>query len=179
MEFKNEKEQQIIELMIKHGILPREGSFEITRDLVSLFNKMYVSNFVDKNYVYGEGVRPAAVRFGEKLAGLTLLKLLKSRTLDVEFKRSKISTDSGFVYVISNSAFWGYYKIGITKNMKARLNSYQTYDPLRRFKVDHYKFVENARQKEREFLEIFSFDIAKGEWISSKDVETLKEVFFN
>lgn len=179
MKFKSEKERYVIETMIKHGKIPNEGSFEITHDLVSLYNKIYLTNFVDSHFVYGEGVRPASVRFGEKLAGLSLLRLLKSRTITLEVKKAKIVTDSGFVYIISNPIFEGFYKIGMTKDMESRLNSYQTYDPLRRFKVEHYKFVDNAKQKEKEFLEIFSLDLAKGEWISPKDLKILKEVFFD
>lgn len=55
----------------------------------------------------------------------------------------------GSVYVISNTSWKGMYKVGIAKNVASRLNSYQTSDPLRAFKLEfsietpHYKEVEN------------------------------------
>lgn len=178
MNFKHEKEQYVIDIMIKHGKLPCKGSFNINSDLISLFNKIYLKKFVDKNLLYGKDVSPTKVRYGEKLAGLSLLRLLKSRSIEQSVNKRKANTQSGFIYIISNPAFMNFYKIGITQNMENRLKVYQTYDPLRRYKIEHYKFVEDARQKEKEFLEIFSLNISKGEWITITDLKLLQDVFF-
>ena len=44
-----------------------------------------------------------------------------------------------FVYVVSHPNFPGEYKVGIAKDWKQRLNSYQTSDPDRQYKLE-YKF---------------------------------------
>ena len=44
----------------------------------------------------------------------------------------------GFIYIISNSNFPNYYKIGVTKNIKNRLKVYQTGSPYRNYKIEHY-----------------------------------------
>jgi len=43
----------------------------------------------------------------------------------------------GHVYIISNVAFKGVYKVGIAKNVKSRLNSYQTSDPHRNYVLEY------------------------------------------
>ena len=42
-----------------------------------------------------------------------------------------------WIYVISNPAYKGEYKIGIAKYVEARLNSYQTSDPNRSYKLEY------------------------------------------
>ena len=56
--------------------------------------------------------------------------------------------DPKWIYVIKNDAWKGKYKVGIAKNWKSRLNSYQTSSPDRNYTIEykvktpHYKFVE-------------------------------------
>ena len=71
--------------------------------------------------------------------------------------KSDIATDpQGFVYVISNSAWEGVYKVGIAKDAKSRLNSYQTSDPNRAYRLDfayptpHHRDIERHIHKEFE-----------------------------
>jgi hypothetical protein len=69
----------------------------------------------------------------------------------------------------------------MTKNLQSRLTSYQTYDPNRAFKVEHYRFVKDARLVEKKVLETFEFSMLKGEWIKGEDVkahfiETIKNI---
>ena len=72
--------------------------------------------------------------------------------------------DTGNVYIISNPAFEGMYKVGIVKNVKSRLNSYQTSDPDRGYKIEYsvstidYKEIEKSIHKD--------FD-SQHEWIKA------------
>ena len=54
-----------------------------------------------------------------------------------------------YVYVISHPKYKGYYKVGIATNYKARLNSYQTSDPLREYKLEHQKYTPYFREIEK------------------------------
>jgi len=79
------------------------------------------------------------------------------------YNRKKIP---GYIYVITNDAFEGYVKIGVTKNIKNRLRSYQTSSPHRNYKVEHYIFHEDcyfAEQEIHEMMNYFALD-KKNEW---------------
>ena len=45
---------------------------------------------------------------------------------------------SGYLYIISNPSHNGWYKVGVTDDIKARLHTYQTGDPKRSYKVEFY-----------------------------------------
>ena len=45
--------------------------------------------------------------------------------------------DSGYIYIISNPAFPNIYKVGIARDVTQRLNSYQTPDPERAYKLEY------------------------------------------
>lgn len=96
-------------------------------------------------------------KYALKLAGLNLLKYGGLAT-------------SGFVYCISNPSFPGYVKIGITKDVKKRLASYQTYDPHRAYKLDTYRFVSNKKEVEKYLLSEYGINTDKGEWVSDLSV---------
>ena len=49
--------------------------------------------------------------------------------------RDAHAEDMKYVYVISHKKYTGYYKVGITSNIKNRLNSYQTGDPHRAYEL--------------------------------------------
>ena len=67
-----------------------------------------------------------------------------------------------YVYVISNSAYPGEYKVGIAKDWKARLNSYQTSDPNRGYKLEYELLTPHFRAIEQHIHELFD---NKHEWI--------------
>jgi hypothetical protein len=96
-------------------------------------------------------------KYALKLAGINLQRVINSK-------------HSGLLYCISNPAFEGYTKIGITNNIKKRLAAYQTYDPYRAYKVETYKFVFDKRLVEKTILSMFQADLDKGEWISDTSV---------
>lgn len=90
-----------------------------------------------------------------------MLKELSSRGL-----KSK----SGVVYFITNPAWIGMIKVGMTSDLDTRLRAYQTYDPNRAYVAKHYEFVLDRRQTERSVLDIFKVDVSEvGEWIPHRN----------
>ena len=88
-------------------------------------------------------------------------------------KRSK----KGFIYIISNSAFPNYYKIGITTNIKSRLRTYQTSSPYRNYKIEYYVEHEdcyNAEQLIHSDMERFATRWRK-EWFECSNLQIIKD----
>lgn len=73
-----------------------------------------------------------------------------------------------YIYLISNMVFAGWLKIGITDNIEKRIMSYQFNDPLRRFSVQFFAPVDNARLIEMVVCKIYN---SKTEWIEEGDVD--------
>lgn len=170
----NEKTQRIIEAMILAGDIPENDPFEITTDLLNKYYQKFVELYADLANTKCQK-KPSNIRYYKKLAGLTLMKLSLSRVPLEGVKAAKtVKLKSGILYLISNPVFPDMFKIGITQDLNARLSQYQTYDPYRRFKVAHYKFVDDMRKTEREILDRYRINILKGEWVDSKKI---KEVF--
>lgn len=72
---------------------------------------------------------------------------------------------SGFVYAVTNPAFDGWVKIGMTTDPARRLNDYQTSDPLRRYEMPAYRFFEDRRAAELEIHEEMAlFGRQENEW---------------
>lgn len=83
-------------------------------------------------------------------------------------KIKNIKRKGGYLYIISNSSFPGYLKIGVTTDIISRLSVYQTSDPKRQYKVEFYIFHPDcytAEKRIKEMMKYFSTDsIQKGEW---------------
>ena len=72
----------------------------------------------------------------------------------------------GYIYIISNINFSGYYKIGVTQDIDARLRTYQTSSPFRDYKVEYYIHHPNCYKAEKQIQEkmhYFATD-RKKEW---------------
>ena len=126
----NEITLTIVESMILDGYIPKSEPFEVTSNLLDIyfskFKEMYPSLANAKCQK-----KPSQVRYFRKLTGLTLLKLSQSRIPIENVKSSKtVRLKSGILYLISNPAFPGMFKVGITQDLNTRLSQYQTYDPL-------------------------------------------------
>lgn len=67
-----------------------------------------------------------------------------------------------YVYVISNPAYKGVYKVGVAKNAEARLNNYQTGDPQRRYKLEFKKLTPEYKTLEPYIHRKFNGD---HEWV--------------
>lgn len=74
--------------------------------------------------------------------------------------------NGGYLYIITNTAFEGWVKVGTTHDLTTRLHTYQTGDPLRRYvvvySVHHPKYRE-AEKKIKDTMKAFALEI-KGEW---------------
>lgn len=79
----------------------------------------------------------------------------------------------GFIYCITNPSFKGWYKIGSTLDVYDRLNSYQSYDPNRSYKLEKFYFSENRIKEEFSYHKSLNAD---GEWIKG-DVNPIIALF--
>jgi predicted GIY-YIG superfamily endonuclease len=76
------------------------------------------------------------------------------------------STEKGYLYIISNPAYKGWCKVGITEDINKRLSTYQTGDPFRSYKVEyilHHFDYKTAEKRLKETMKPFAKQI-KGEW---------------
>jgi len=90
---------------------------------------------------------------------------------EVDFTYRQIDEDfatnhkRGFVYAITNPAFPGWVKVGMTTDPLRRLDGYQTGDPSRAYKLEAAKQVEGRRQAELELhQELEAFGRRANEW---------------
>jgi hypothetical protein len=171
----NEITRNIITGMINDGFIPASGPFEVTQSLLDMYYEIFTINYP----VMANKHRKKEVRYYKKLTGLSLLKMSLSRT-ETQEREEKINLKPklkcGILYLISNPVYPGMYKVGITQDLNKRLATYQTYDPFRRFKVEHYRFVDDMRIEEKTILSKYQINISTGEWIDNKKV---KEIFMD
>ncbi len=72
--------------------------------------------------------------------------------------------DKKWIYVISNPRYPGEYKVGVAKNTTSRLNSYQTSDPDRKYKIEYKIETVHFNQIEKAIHDFFS---NKHEWVQA------------
>ena len=74
---------------------------------------------------------------------------------------------TGYVYIISNPAYPGFLKFGITDNINKRLSTYQTSCPHRNYKVEYYIKHINYKQIEKELEKSMKYFVKqrKNEWV--------------
>ena len=97
--------------------------------------------------------------------------MLLSTDLLMKSSRDK----EGYVYIISNSNFPSYYKVGVTNDIKARLRTYQTASPLRNYRIEYYVHHPDCYGAEKQIsekLKYFATEI-KNEWFKC-DLELVK-----
>jgi hypothetical protein len=128
--------------------LVTDTPFDINLPLIRDFMRRYSEECGSGNY----GSKSNTM-FAAKLAALTFCKFKNSVGLPIP---------EGFIYIISNPAWSGWYKVGMSHNPKKRLGAYQTYSPYRDYKLDHWSFWENRREGEK--LVLRNFGDTKGEW---------------
>ena len=78
-----------------------------------------------------------------------------------------------YVYVVSHPQYKGLYKVGIAKDWKSRLNSYQTSDPLRQYKMEYKHLTPLFRETEKHIHNIFD---NLGEWVQESLENIKKEI---
>lgn len=82
---------------------------------------------------------------------------------------------NGYLYIITNKAWPGYVKVGVTLNLKKRLQTYQTASPFRDYKLIysvHHPLYLEAEQKIKETMKYFATEI-RNEWFKV-DLEMAK-----
>ena len=70
-----------------------------------------------------------------------------------------------YVYIISNKSYKNEYKVGIAKDWKSRLSSYQTADPDRSYKLEFEYHTHNFRDIEKYIHEKYK---NKHEWVKGQ-----------
>ena len=103
--------------------------------------------------------------FGEAVHLTTRLPVLLDKAI-VEMK---------FVYIISHPKYPGEYKVGIAKNITSRLNSYQTSDPERAYKLEFSYETHLFRETERHIH--LTFD-NKHEWVRG-DLDAIRQAILD
>lgn len=163
-------ETLIVETMMASGIIPSCGVFQITEPLLDEYINLYGTLLGNTS----KGTKTKSNRrYARKLAGLTLLKVNFNR--GGTFNQMK----SGLVYIIENEIYPEYYKIGMTIDLPSRLASYQTYDPLKRFRVIKYEFVLDRRLIEKKLLHHPDVMKELGEWVRREQaVEVFSKICF-
>ena len=75
----------------------------------------------------------------------------------------------GHVYIVSNPAWEGWYKVGMAVDADDRCRSYQTSSPMRDFKLEYFKFFDDRRNAENiVHLKLSTTDYEKrGEWFNA------------
>jgi len=99
------------------------------------------------------------------------------KSLDDAWSHSKIeSTEQGDVYVITNSAWPDWVKVGKASIAEDRLNGYQTSSPFRDYSIVAKLSTEDRHTKEREMHKIFEHFAKerKGEWFKIDTVTAIK-----
>lgn len=101
--------------------------------------------------------------FGEQVHLTTKLPVLLGESLG----------ETKHVYIISHPNYPGEYKVGIAKNVKARLNAYQTSDPDRAYKLEFSHETHLFRKTEKHIHDTFD---NKHEWVSGDMKEIKREI---
>ena len=81
--------------------------------------------------------------------------------------------DQKYVYVISNSNYPGEFKVGVAKDVKMQLNSFQTSDPKRQFQLRHSLKTPWYQEIETHIHKKFP---NKHEWVSGKLENIVSEI---
>lgn len=129
-------------------------------DLSSI--KDFTIEYVNLYGTKGTKLRKKEVIFNAKLAAMSLVKACKVPKKDLK---------CGFVYIISNPAWPGQYKVGISHDPKSRLAQYQTYSPNRDYKLEGYHFFFDKSVAEKL---IHSSLGATHEWVSVPSSKLVK-----
>ena len=113
-----------------------------------------------------EVARPTEL-FGEEVHLTTKIPV----RLDV---RSTVG-ETKYVYIISHPNYPGDYKVGIAKDVKSRLNAYQTSDPDRAYKLEFSHETHLYRETEKHVHTVFD---NKHEWVRG-DLPAIRKAIVN
>ena len=82
---------------------------------------------------------------------------------------------TGTIYLIEHELYDGWIKCGMTSNMKSRLKSYNSYDPLKRYKIVASKVVKDRRRAESMLIHDMKLksSLYNGEWFKISKIEAI------
>ncbi len=140
---------KVVTDLLDRELIPFNQKFSLDETHLYSYVKLYsyYKHNVNGKFDYG---------YARKLAGLTFVKLKKS------WGQSSKDFKEGFIYCIKNEAWPGFTKVGITYDINNRLNTYQTGDPFRSYKIAYYDFVLDRKQTERDIFSKFKINIHNG-----------------
>jgi len=154
------------------GFLESEGiygMFDITDSLVRrIYFKYVYPNYKTKYLSLSKKRRHKINATQLNYTRLSLLRVKRARNGD-----SSSGIKEGYVYIITNPAFPGYFKIGSALDVKKRLSQYQTYCPKRDFEMPIYYFSMDRYKEERDYHSQLK---CLGEWYEG-DVDFLIKLF--
>lgn len=148
------KPKLVIQTLEELGLIAKDKSFDITYELIDKYIELYSS--ISKGSKFDK-------RLAQKIACMFL----------VEYKVfNKLPCKEGFAYIISNPAWPNHYKVGMSKHVKKRLNTYQTYSPFRDYKVEWFGFWFDAKSGELALRQCFN--IESHEWVIKDNIDKFK-----
>lgn len=153
--------------------LNEEGITGIDFDINTEFAKYIYFKYIHPNFKlqYTDTASRKSDKLISRQVNFTKLSLLR-----VKYSRNGNSSKGikeGFIYCITNPAFEGWYKIGSTVDVYDRLNTYQSYCPLRDYKLECYYFSDKRFEEEFSFHKALNAD---GEWIKG-DINPIIDLF--
>lgn len=151
------KVEQSLAILLNKGIINASG-FAITKYVIDEYIKAYASLSIKShnNFDY---------RLASKIACMNL----------VEFKKAnKIPCKEGFAYIVTNPAWPNHYKVGMSKHVKKRVQTYQTYSPYRDYKLEWFGFWFDAQKGEKQLRECF--DSISHEWVIGDNISKFKHL---
>ena len=101
-------------------------------------------------------------------------QLIRIRNLCADSERvigEQSALKEGFVYLVVNAVFEGWYKVGMTLDYEARLTTYNTSCPFDGYKFIALEHVSDRRQTENMLLVEFAnhSSSSKGEWFKMEE----------
>ncbi len=93
----------------------------------------------------------------------------------------KVDVTHGYIYLLKDSAYPGYIKIGMTRDLKRRYKEYNQYKPFNTAVFIAVSDVfDNVVKVEKKLLEVLIKEIqpigAKREWFETKNEERIREL---
>ena len=96
-----------------------------------------------------------------------------STTPPIRTDKNGFEKEKKWVYVISNENYQDEFKVGIASNYQQRLNSYQTSDPNRAYKIEYKLHTQNFREIEKHIHDKFE---NRHEWVRAGLDNIIKEI---
>ena len=87
--------------------------------------------------------------------------------------RETTAKDKKHVYIISHLNYKGEYRVGVARNVKSRLNSYQTSDPAREYKLEYSIETEHYRELEQYLHDKYD---NRHEWVRANISDIIEEM---